>query len=152
MHRPVFCALLCLLVLYTAGCGDEPGALEQLHTRTVVLPGGQEILAEVVSDPADMARGLMFRDSLAPDRGMLFIHNAAGRHPYWMFQVRIPLDIIWLGPDRAIVEISAATPPCRTESSGCPQYGGNQDAQFVLELAGGMAGKYGLKLGDRISF
>jgi len=50
------------------------------------------------------------------------------------------------------VEISENTPPCRGQSWECPSYGGNHDAQFVLELAGGMARKYGLKLGDRLSF
>ena len=97
-------------------------------------------------------RGMMFRDSLAPDRGMLFVHPSPGAYVYWMYQVRIPLDIIWMASDHRIVEISADTPPCRTKASECPQYGGHQRSQFVLELAGGMASKYGLKLGDTISF
>lgn len=143
----------CLLVLLAgAGCGNKQAALEELYTRVVILPDGQRIRAEVLTNPADMQRGMMFRDSLAPDRGMLFVHASPGYYTYWMHQVRIPLDIIWLDSEHRIVEISADTPPCHTEASECPQYGGNQRAQFVLELAGGVAKKHGLKLGDVVSF
>ncbi len=69
-----------------------------------------------------------------------------------MYQVRIPLDMIWMDSDHRIVEISADTPPCNTARDLCPTYGGHARAQFVLELAGGMAAKYGLKTGDRIEF
>lgn len=119
---------------------------------TVTLPGGQQVRAEVMSRPEDMARGMMFRDHLAPDRGMLFVHPTPGRYRYWMYQCLIPLDIVWLDAERRIVEISESTPPCKGEAWECPYYGGNHDAQFVVELAGGMARKYGLKLGDRLSF
>ncbi len=126
--------------------------MDEYYTRVVTLPGGQKIRAEVMMHPTDMIRGMMFRDSLAPDRGMLFIHAEPGFFPYWMYQVKIPLDIIWLDSSRAIVEISANTPPCRSEAKDCPNYGGRQRAQYVLELAGGMADKYGLRAGDRIMF
>ena len=116
------------------------------------LPGGREIRAEVLTRPEDLQRGMMFRESLAPHRGMLFVHPTAGRHSYWMFQCRIPLDIIWLDAGKRIVEISADTPPCPGEARTCPSYGGNHDALYVLEMAGGMAKKYGLKPGDVLSF
>jgi uncharacterized membrane protein (UPF0127 family) len=140
------------LLLLLVGCGEKRGSLEDLYSRTVTLPGGQQIKVEVLTNPQDMQRGMMFRDSLAPDRGMLFVHPSPGYYPYWMYHVRIPLDMIWLDSEHRIVEISADTPPCKTDPSQCPQFGGNQRAQFVLELAGGMAAKYNLQLGDTISF
>ncbi len=132
------------------GCGKKP-TLEPGLTP-VRLAGWHEIGAVVLTRAQDLMRGMMFRESLAPDRGMLFVHTAPGRYPYWMFQCRIPLDIIWLDSSKRIVEISAETPPCTGESSTCPTYGGNHDAQYVLELAGGMARKYGLQPGALISF
>jgi uncharacterized membrane protein (UPF0127 family) len=146
------CLLLAALTLALAGCGEEPATMDDFTTRVVTLPNGKGIRAEVMMRPEDMMRGMMFRDSLAPDRGMLFIHGAPGRYPYWMYQVKIPLDILWLSGDRRIVEISADTPPCSTRASECTHYGGNADALFVLELAGGMAAKHGLQVGDRLSF
>jgi len=62
-----------------------------------------------------------------------------------MFQVKIPLDIIWMDSNRRIVEISGDTPSCQTKASQCPTYGGREMAQFVLELAGGEAQRRGPK-------
>lgn len=141
-----------LLLPLLVGCGSKPTSQEEFYSRIVTLPRGQQIRAEVLTNPTDIARGMMFRDSLAPDRGMLFMHPTPGLYSYWMYQVRIPLDIIWLDSSRRIVEISANTPPCRTKASQCPSYGGHEQSLFVLELAGGMADKYGLRVGDFISF
>jgi uncharacterized membrane protein (UPF0127 family) len=70
-----------------------------------------------------------------------------------MYQVRIPLDIIWMDHDRRIVEISANTPACLSRSAHeCPSYGGHEKARYVLELAGGGAALYGLKVGDTLGF
>lgn len=144
-------ALLASLALLLAACSSRSG-LEDLNTREVGLPNGKRIRAEIMKTPDEMMKGMMFRDSIAPDRGMLFVHERPGKYPYWMYQVRIPLDIIWLDRDHRIVEISAATPPCKTAASQCPSYGGAAVAQFVLELGGGRAAANGLKLGDRIDF
>ena len=145
-------AVLAVLAVALAGCGPKPVTLEDYNTRVVTLPNGKQVRAEVMIAQADMARGMMFRDALAPDCGMLFLHSAPGEYPYWMYQVRIPLDIIWMDHTRRIVEISADTPPCRTGASQCPTYGGHRPAQYVLELAGGMAAKYGLRVGDTLEF
>jgi uncharacterized membrane protein (UPF0127 family) len=145
--------LLVALVFWLHGCSAEKTAtLDDLTSRTVTLPGGQRIRAEVEANSVDMARGMMFRDSLAPDRGMLFVHERPGQYAYWMYQVKIPLDIIWMDDDHRIVELSAETPPCKTRASECPSYGGHATSRYVLELAGGMAKKYGLNTGDRIEF
>jgi uncharacterized protein len=149
MRRILPAAGLALIVM---GCGREAATLEDYQARVVTFPNGKQVRAESMLTEADMRRGMMFRDSIAPDRGMLFFHPAPGKYKYWMYQVRIPLDIIWMDRDRRIVEISAGTPPCTTEAGECPNYGGNYDALYVLELGGGMAAKYGLKVGDSLRF
>ncbi|HLY16219.1 MAG TPA: DUF192 domain-containing protein [Bryobacteraceae bacterium] len=142
-----------LIAVAGAGCGGpETSGPEVLALRTVKLPGGQEIRAEVEMTPEDMQKGMMFRDSLAPGHGMLFIHDKPGLYPYWMFQVRIPLDMLWMDTSRRIVEISSDTPPCKTKASLCPNYGGHQEARFVLELGGGEARRLGLRLGQALEF
>lgn len=127
--------------------------MDDFNTRDVTLPNGKVIRAELAIDRVMMARGLMFRDYLAPDRGMLFMHETQGRWQYYMFQCRIPLDIIWMDNSHNIVEISADTPPCKSKvATECPVYGGHSDARYVLELAAGEAKKNNLKIGDQISF
>ena len=147
MRRAIL--LVAVLGLF-AGCSRKSASDEGL--LAVTLPDGRQIRAEVLTRQDDMMRGMMFRQSLAPDRGMLFVHSSAGRYSYWMFQCLIPLDIIWLDAAKRIVEISADTPPCKGEAKSCPSYGGNHDALYVLEIAGGMARKYGLKTGDSVRF
>jgi uncharacterized membrane protein (UPF0127 family) len=142
-----------LLAVVATGCGGpQTEDLEVLGTRKVTLPSGQAIRAEVEMDAMDMQKGMMFRDSLARGRGMLFIHQTPGLYKYWMYQVRIPLDIIWMDPSHRIVEISPDTPPCKTKASLCANYGGQQTAQFVLELGGGEARRLGLSLGQTLEF
>ena len=94
-------------MLIAAGCGDKK-PVDDATLQSVRLPDGTVIQCEVLIRPEDMARGMMFRDSLAPERGMLFIHSQPGTYAYWMYQVKVPLDIIWLGKDRRIVEMSLA--------------------------------------------
>ncbi|HUQ92870.1 MAG TPA: DUF192 domain-containing protein [Bryobacteraceae bacterium] len=119
----------------------------------MTLPGGEQIMAEVMMRQSDVMSGMMFRNSLAPDRGLLFIHNRPGRYTYWMRNVKVPLDIIWMDKAKKIVEISANTPPCLDpDPVKCPQYGGKVDSRFVLELAAGRAAAYGLAIGQSLSF
>jgi uncharacterized membrane protein (UPF0127 family) len=145
-------AIALATAFFLSGCGRRSATVEDFNSQEITFPNGKRVLAEVMIQQADLMRGMMFRDSIAPDRGMLFMHGRPGRYSYWMYQVRIPLDILWLDHDRRIVEISADTPPCKTVASQCPMYGGHEDALYVLELGGGMAAKYGLKLGDTLRF
>jgi hypothetical protein len=140
------------LALMSMGCGRQAPTLEDYQARTVAFPNGKQVRAESMLTEADRSRGMMFRNSIAPERGMLFFHEVLGKYKYWMYQCRIPLDIIWMDRDRRIVEISADTPPCTTEAGECPNYGGHYDALYVLELGGGMAAKYALKVGDTLRF
>ena len=127
--------------------------MRDFSSQEVVLPNGKAIRVEVMSRPIDMARGMMFRDTLPPNHGMLFIHGGMGGHSYWMYNVRIPLDIIWIDANRRVVEISANTPPCLAKSAKtCPSYGGNEAAMYVLELNGGAAAKNGVKVGSVLQF
>ncbi len=141
-------ALLCL-----CGCSSKTSDVDGLNTTEITFPSGKKVIAETKLQQADQMLGMMFRDSLDKDRGMLFVHPSETNVPYWMYQVRIPLDIIWMDHQRRIVEISANTPACTSKSSrDCPGYGGHEKARYVLELAAGGAAIYGLKVGDRLDF
>jgi uncharacterized protein len=152
MRRKVRCAALAGVLCWLSACGEAPTKIEDLRATEITLPNGNKIMAETMRDKLDLARGMMFRDALRPKRGMLFVHPTPGRYSYWMYQTKVPLDIIWLSQDRRIVEITANTPPCTTAASQCPTFGGNHIARYVLELNGGQAAAYGLKIGDELRF
>jgi len=144
-----------LLVLATSiSCGDSPktAGLEALNTRVVTLPNGGQIRAEVMINPAEVSRGMMFRDALPQGQGMLFIHEKPAPYRYWMYNVKAPLDIVFMDAERRVVEISADTPPCTIKPEDCPVYGGHHYEQFVLELRAGEAKRLGIQKDQLLTF
>ena len=141
------------MALLLAACGEKAATMQDLRSVEVVFPNQTKIMAETVRLEPDLMRGLMFQDSLAHDRGMLFVYKKADYLPFWMYQIKFPLDILWLDKDHRIVEMSEKTPACLSKSAReCPHYGAHQKAQFVLEVNAGIAEKNGLKLGDLVDF
>lgn len=105
---------------------------------------------EVVSSGSDREKGLMFRESLDRDSGMLFIFDSEGLYPFWMKNTLIPLDIIWINSDFEIVYIAHNSMPC--EEDPCPLIRHDGTAKYVLEINGGLASKLGIEVGDKASF
>src|SRR5437016_13349081 len=117
---------------------------------TITYPKGTRILAEVADTPAKRASGLMFRDRLAPDRGMLFVFEEAGAWSFWMKNTMIALDILWLGLDKRIVYIEENVPGFRQDP--LPQYKSNKQALYGLELPGGTVQPRHLGEGIKMEF
>lgn len=102
---------------------------------------------EVARTPEQQAMGLMYRSALPDDRGMLFPFDKARYVRFWMQNVTIPLDMIFLR-EGIIQAIFANVPPCTVEN--CPTYGPETPIDRVIELRGGRASELGLNKGDRI--
>ncbi len=100
---------------------------------------------ELATTPEQKSQGLMFRRSLAPDGGMLFIYPSVRTITMWMRNTLIPLDMVFIAADGRIVKVAQRTVPMSlaTISSGGP-------AKAVLEVNGGTAARLGLKPGDRV--
>ena len=144
--------IMAAAVWFAAGC-NSTNVTDEVGLTQVAFPNGVRVNAETMRTDVELMRGLMFRESLAPSRGMLFIHPKEDNFHYWMYQTKIPLDLIWMDHDRRIVEMSLDTPPCKSSSAkDCPNYGGNFKSKYVLEVNGGIARKNGLKTGDTLDF
>jgi len=116
----------------------------------IILPDHSAIIVEVASDDPTREQGLMYRDHMAEDRGMIFLFPQAGEYPFWMKNTLIPLDMIWMDADHRIVHIANDVQPCKADP--CPNYPPNAKASSVLELAAGVAAKHHLKDGDVLRF
>jgi uncharacterized protein len=103
---------------------------------------------EVTKTPEQQAMGLMYRTSLADDRGMLFEFKPARWVNFWMKNCKISLDMIFIR-DGVVTAIKAGAPPCTAEP--CPTYGPDTIIDRVIELRSGRAAELGLKVGDRIA-
>jgi uncharacterized membrane protein (UPF0127 family) len=95
-------------------------------------------------------RGLMFRRYLDEDKGMLFIFNEESVHPFWMKNVILPLDIIWLNREHEVVFISKNAQPCINDF--CEDINPDKNSSYALEFNAGTADEIGLDFGDKIMF
>lgn len=145
--RPGIWGILFLAVL-AAGASCQGGVRDRFVK--VFLTGGQAVTAELAVTDEARAKGLMFREKLLADQGMLFVFEADGYHSFWMKNTLIPLDLLWLDAARRVVHIEADVPPCCEDP--CPTYGPKIPARYVLELKAGSAAALGVKLYDRLDF
>ena len=140
-RRSLFLTLFAVL-LQVSACQAQPQI-------TIATGGGRELTfqVEVADTPAKRELGLQYRRDLPPDRGMIFLFPAESEHSFWMKNTPIPLDMIFISKDLKIVGIVEQAVPFSTDSRSVPAA-----SQFVLEINGGLAGQYGVKIGDSIRF
>ena len=108
---------------------------------------GQTLELEVARTRQEQNMGLMFRPELAPNRGMLFPFDPPQPVNFWMKNVPVDLDMVFLYQERVVA--IATAPPCKTIP--CPTYGPRRQLiDQVLELRGGRAAELGLEVGDQV--
>lgn len=102
---------------------------------------------EIADDRESIVKGLMYRNEMEEDQGMLFLMETNEPQSFWMLNTYIPLDIIYVGADKRIVSIQRNTTPKSTDPlpSGAP-------ANYVLEVNAGYAERHGLEVGDRLEW
>jgi uncharacterized membrane protein (UPF0127 family) len=130
------------ILLEVSACQAQPQV-------TIATTEGRELTfqVEVADTPAKRELGLQYRRDLAADRGMIFLFPVESVHSFWMKNTPIPLDMIFIAKDRKIVGIVEQAVPFSTESRSVPGA-----SQFVLEINGGLAKRYGIKAGNSVRF
>ncbi|HXI13059.1 MAG TPA: DUF192 domain-containing protein [Thermoanaerobaculia bacterium] len=144
-------ASMMMIVMCSADRGQLPTGIGTGTTERrsmVTLPDGFEVTVEVVANDETRAQGLMFRESLALDRGMIFLFPAPAEHAFWMKNTLIKLDMIWLARDGTIRAIHSNAVPCQADP--CRSYPPGVPADAVLELAGGQAQAHALAVGQKL--
>jgi uncharacterized membrane protein (UPF0127 family) len=124
----------------------SPAGLDQVPLTITTTSGKtHRFTVEVARTEAEQAQGLMNRQTLAPDRGMVFPYDPPRQASFWMKNTLIPLDIIFIRADGTIARIEANTVPLSLDpiASGEP-------ISTVLELAGGRAAELGITPGAKV--
>jgi len=137
-------SLILLPLLALAGCATSA-------SRHWVELDGTRYQVELAQTDETRARGLMFRDSMPDDHGMLFIHDREEQQAYWMKNTKIGLDILYFDSARRLVSQQRDVPPC-SAGNMCPPYPSSGPARYVLELNAGQAEKIHLKDGTELRF
>ena len=137
---------LAILLLATLGCGNGSDASDGRAPLSVtsILVGYQRVTVEVAATPSARRRGLMHRESLPDDRGMLFVFPEERLLTFWMKDTHIPLSIAFAREDGSIVRIADLEPHSeRPVSSRSP-------ARYALEMNRGWFARNGVLEGDAI--
>lgn len=132
------------LILAAAAASTPP------TVPTCIVPDGTRVTLELATTDKDREMGLMFRDSLKPDAGMLFIFDKEGLYPFWMKNTFIALDMVWLDAAGRVVFVHADVPPCHRDP--CPSYSPRAAGRAVLELNSGFAAKHAITVGSQLRF
>ena len=132
-------ALLLLVLLPLTACAADD--------RLVIKSknGDHAFTVEVVDTDESRAKGLMYRESLAPDAGMLFDFKETREVSFWMSNTLIPLDMIFITAEGLVANIHSNARP--RDLTSIPSDG---PVMFVLEIPGGRSKELGLAAGDRV--
>jgi uncharacterized protein len=146
-------SLAAIALALATGCrapaAPAPSRSDASAAPLVVLesPSGREsqVRVEVMRTPAELERGLMFRERLGADEGMLFVFSESDDRAFWMKNTLIPLDMIFISEGGAVVGLVANAEPLTTtpRSVGAP-------SRYVLEVNGGWCAAHGVAAGDRV--
>ena len=135
--------LLLILVLFLTSCNKYDA---------VFIGSGEEeitIKVEIADSTEERKQGLMFREHLDSESGMLFIFDSNAYYSFWMKNTLIPLDIIFISEDYKIIDIFHAE-PCKDEP--CRMYKSTGLSMYVLEVNGNFTINNGIEKGDNVRF
>ncbi|MBT3866227.1 DUF192 domain-containing protein [Candidatus Woesearchaeota archaeon] len=110
-----------LFVLFLASCSAHP----------YILVDDEKVLVEVVDEAIEMQKGLMFREELCDNCGMIFVFGSDMEHSFWMKNTLIPLDMVFINSENVVVDVLHAD-PC--EKDPCAHYVPKDKARYVLEV------------------
>jgi uncharacterized protein len=131
--------LLCSLILLTA-CQKETQNKQEVCFQDVCYE------VEIPKTQQEFTQGLMYREYLPENQGMLFIFQETQKHGFWMKNTLIPLDIIWMNEELEVVYIAQAV-PCEEEP--CTIYAPDTEALYVLEINQNQTIKNNINIGDK---
>lgn len=127
--------------------GQSPAGLEQVRLTISSQGKKRQFTVEVARTVEEQAQGLMYRSSLAPDRGMIFPFETPRQASFWMKNTLIPLDLLFIRADGSIANIEANAVPLSLQ----PIFA-DGEVTAVLEIAGGRSEELGIAPGDKVKW
>ncbi len=122
--------------------------ISKKENTKIIFENNKEISVEIADSYAERENGLMFRKNLDKDKGMFFIFEDSAIRNFWMKNTYIPLDIIFIDENFAIVNIAENAQPCINEP--CQTYSSLKPAKYVLEVNAGFSEENGIREGEKI--
>lgn len=121
------------------------------YRQVDVNVNGFLLIADIATTDEQKTKGLSVKDSLAENEGMLFVFDDEAQHPFWMKNMKFPIDIIWIDSDKRVVHIEHNLQPCSSELL-CPIYKPVGDSLYVLETVAGFTERHGIVKAAPVDF
>ena len=120
----------------------------------IVRIGDALFPVDLALTPEQRSQGLSGREVMAAETGMLFIFENEGTFSFWMKEMHFPLDIVWIGADCAVVDVTLGAPPPEEGQAlaDLPRFSPSSPALYVLELNAGEFAEQGIDPGDLVEF
>ena len=131
---------------YLFGLRDKSG-----YTEITVILGEQTFKIDVADTQLKQAQGLSYRESMAEDRGMLFVFPTEMMQTFWMKDMNFPIDIIWIKGDTVAGFAESASPEPGKTLFQLTRYSSPEPVDRVLEVAAGTVARAGIKVGDKLT-
>ncbi|MDY7082476.1 MAG: DUF192 domain-containing protein [Halobacteria archaeon] len=169
-RKSIVSVTLVVVLLVTAGCiagnGTDKKATgtdgDNCDTSSIEVPEGANntatatfvvdcelhtVTLEIADTPEERSKGLMFRDSLAENHGMLFVYQNEAHRSFWMKNTYIPLDMVFVDGNGRVINVEHAAP---YNESGLKSYESDAPAQYVIEVNRGYANRTGIEKGTKV--
>ena len=136
-------------ILIGVACADPDVAV-----GPAIEIGESRFDAEIASTPDQRRRGLSGRDSLPYSSGMLFVFESSRVQSFWMKEMLIPLDFVWIGDECSVVDLHTDVPPpaAGTATGSLPTYRPGGPVRYMLEINAGRVAELGIEVGDLVTF
>lgn len=125
---------------------------EENVSATFVTDNRTSVTLEVANSPDERARGLMFRQSLSQNHGMVFVFEEAQSQSFWMKNTKMPLDMIFIAPNGTVINVEHADPQPNASDSELRSYRSDAPAKYVVEMRQGFANRTGIEPGTKFEF
>ncbi len=125
---------------------EQETSAQTRSSRTTIDFQGVHLNLEVALTNEETNRGLSGRDTLPEDQGMLFIFDTPDRYSFWMKGMRFPLDIIWIGDDFRIVDMTRGVSEYSFPETFRPKF----PVKYVLEVNAGWLDRHGVTIGTHV--
>ena len=138
--------ILIIIVLFMIFNKDNSDILEE----NKICINNKCFIVEIANTPEERTKGLMNRERLDEDKGMLFVFNKEKKYSFYMKNTLISLDIIWININKEVIYIEKNVQPCQADH--CQNYGPDEKSKYVLELNSGQVDQSNIRIGDKLTF
>lgn len=129
------------------------GSKKNLDLKTTNLSiNGINFKVQIAETMLARSQGLSGRESLGTDEGLLFLFGTSGMYPFWMKDMKFPIDIIWISGKTIAGFAESVNPEPEKTIFSLTSYSPPQPVDTVLEINAGLVKQYGFQIGDQVAF